>query len=111
MNIYQKAANHLKEMICNDKPAINDSGDCMYRSPNGPCAIGFLISGGVYKKSFEGALANEAIIVEAVAKSQGVSEYSVDRTKLRDIQVLHDEWANGKYSNTEVLEILTEMGY
>lgn len=111
MNIYQKAANHLKEMICNDKPAINDSGDCMYRSPNGPCAVGFLISDEVYKKSFEGYLADEPIIVEAVAKSQGVSECSIDRMKLLDIQVVHDQWSESTISDQGVLKILSEMGY
>lgn len=111
MNIYQKAANHLKEMVYNNKPAINGSGDCMYRSPNGPCAIGFLISDEVYKETLEGETADDPIIVRSVAKSQGIPTYSIDPNKLLELQEVHDNWATFRRSEGEALKALAELGY
>lgn len=69
-------------------PATDGIGNCLYRSPNGPCLIGSLIKDEFYTKYLEDQHATTKIVIEALRLS-GIK--LDDNELLRSLQAAHDE--------------------
>lgn len=83
--VFDRVYTYAKTM---KNPAINEEGNCLYRSPNGPCLIGSLIKDEFYHECLEDQHTGTENVIEALRQSGIVLE---DTEFLQMLQTAHDE--------------------
>lgn len=101
-----------KRAVSMEKPAYIN-GSCMYRSKNGPCLIGSLITDEAYHKVIEHCGASDPCVIEALEKSGVNVENESDKKFLCVLQSAHDNnvsnWNQGDWSKIGKETMLEEL--
>lgn len=98
--VFDRVYTYAKTM---KKPAINEHGTCLYRSPNGPCLIGSLIKDEFYSENLEHQHARTNAVMIALMNS-GIEMKDVHI--LGDLQETHDQVVAMGYKKEEEFNLL-----
>jgi len=96
MKLMQKAYEKIRaHLIEQGRPAMNASGECLYRSETGlKCAVGCLISDDAYHEKLEDNTPMDDRVQEALRKS-GWDFTEGELQCLNEMQEKHDSWRGG----------------
>lgn len=83
----------IKHLYTQGKPALNNDGECMYRTSEGlMCAVGCLIPDNLYNENME-----FTEIMEVSRKYKVPENVELYREMLLSLQRIHDRWGDNKF--------------